>query len=274
MPDDVRLMGCGSGFRWLAKVKFAAHAIWECFRARQRLIFCGHSSFLPFRLILKRLFRVEYVLIAHGIEAWQLRGKPEREGVARARLVLSVSRFTQDQLLCQVSSAQVALLPNCVDTGRFRPAPKPTYLLERHGIKTSHVLLTVGRVSASEGYKGHDMVLCALPLVLQQYPGVHYVTAGACDGLDRLNAQAEALGIASRVTFTGGVAESELVDYYNLCDLFLMPSTGEGFGIVFLEALACGKAVAGNRDGSCEALLDRKLGLLVPLSVQDVAAAI
>ncbi len=83
---------------------------------------------------------------------------------------------------------------------------------------------------------------------------------------------AKDLGVAEHVIFAGFVPDEELPDHYRLADVFAMPSTGEGFGIVFLEALACGTPVlAGNRDGSTDALDAGRLGTLVdPLSDEEI----
>jgi glycosyltransferase involved in cell wall biosynthesis len=81
------------------------------------------------------------------------------------------------------------------------------------------------------------------------------------------------LNLENYVTLAGFIPDEELCDHYNLCDLFAMPSKGEGFGIVYLEALACGKpTLGGNQDGALDALCNGKLGALVnPDRVQEIA---
>jgi glycosyltransferase involved in cell wall biosynthesis len=92
----------------------------------------------------------------------------------------------------------------------------------------------------------------------------------------RADALAKVLGVERSVTLAGFIPDEELADHYRLADVFAMPSTGEGFGIVFLEAMSCGTpVVAGNRDGSVDALADGALGVLIePESVDAIVAGI
>lgn len=108
---------------------------------------------------------------------------------------------------------------------------------------------------------------------------LRYLIVGDGDDRPRFESLADELGVRELVIFAGKVPSEELCDHYNLCDLFAMPSTGEGFGIVFLEALACGKPViAGSKDASRDALLDGELGVLVdpedPRELRDAIVAI
>jgi glycosyltransferase involved in cell wall biosynthesis len=131
-------------------------------------------------------------------------------------------------------------------------------------------------MEATEQYKGYENVLLALPEVLVRFADARYLIVGDGPDRPRIEALARRIGVAENVIFAGYVPNEELPEHYNLCDLFAMPSKGEGFGIVFLEALACGKpVVAGNKDASVEPLLNGKLGRLVdPDSVEQIADAI
>ena len=104
-------------------------------------------------------------------------------------------------------------------------------------------------------------------------PNVHFILAGKGDDLPRINALVTSLNLEDCVTIAGFVPDEELCAYYNLCDVFALPSKGEGFGIVYLEALACGKPVlAGNQDGPIDPLAEGKLGCLVdPDNVEEIA---
>jgi glycosyltransferase involved in cell wall biosynthesis len=107
----------------------------------------------------------------------------------------------------------------------------------------------------------------------QHIPNVHYILAGKGDDRPRIEALVTQLNLQDCVTLPGFLTDEELCDHYNLCDMFAMPSQGEGFGIVFLEALACGKPVlAGNQDGSVQPLAGGELGCLVnPNNVDEIA---
>jgi glycosyltransferase involved in cell wall biosynthesis len=154
----------------------------------------------------------------------------------------------------------------------FQPRQRSLPLLNRLGLESDQpVLLTVARLAGRERHKGYDVVLEAMPEIRGEVPGVHYLLVGEGDDRPRIERRIRDLGLQRDVTLTGFVSDHELPDYYNLCSLFAMPSKREGFGIVYLEAMACGKpAIAGNRDGARDALMDGELGILV--DPDDVAA--
>jgi phosphatidylinositol alpha-1,6-mannosyltransferase len=138
-------------------------------------------------------------------------------------------------------------------------------------------VLTVGNLVER---KGHDMVIQALAQVIRQVPGTTYLVVGDGPYRDHLDRLARAAGVRDRVVFAGRVDADRLPDIYALCDVFVMPSRirpterdVEGFGLVFLEANACGKPVIGGRTGGIpEAIVDGKTGFLVePESVPDIA---
>jgi glycosyltransferase involved in cell wall biosynthesis len=137
-------------------------------------------------------------------------------------------------------------------------------------------MLTLGRLASDERYKGVDEVIDAMPRLLRQSPDLRYLIVG--DGSDRarLEAKARAHGLSDYVIFAGRIAEAEKVAHYNLADLYVMPSYGEGFGIALIEAAACGIPVVGSAiDGSREALLDGQLGHMVdPTKPDDLVLAI
>jgi glycosyltransferase involved in cell wall biosynthesis len=146
-------------------------------------------------------------------------------------------------------------------------------LVDRHGLEGKRVLLTVGRLDAAERYKGFDEVLEVLPQLPED---VVYMIAGGGNDATRLQKKAYDLGVAKRVVFTGLFSDEEKADLYNLADVYVMPSRGEGFGFVFLEAMACGLPVIGSKlDGGREALRNGELGLLVdPTNPAEIRAAI
>jgi glycosyltransferase involved in cell wall biosynthesis len=217
--------------------------------------------------MIRHLTRVPYVLVAHGIDVWQLSSPAVKRALYAADKVLAVSRYTRDRLSAEtgIRPDHIELLPNAVSSQRFTIGPKPRRLLEQLRLKAeSPVILTVCRLAAAERYKGYDQIIKALPKILSAVPNAHYVLVGSGPDRPRVEKLIRDSGLQSNITLTGYVLDAELADYYNLCDIFAMPSKAEGFGIVYLEALACGKPVlAGNRDGSRDALADGELGLLV-----------
>jgi glycosyltransferase involved in cell wall biosynthesis len=156
------------------------------------------------------------------------------------------------------------VLGNCVDLDRFVPMPRDGNLAARYGLTGHRVIMTLGRLANRERYKGFDEVLDVLPLLTQKIPDIKYFIVGDGDDRARLEAKAKQLNIAHHVVFAGTTSEAEKVAHYGLADAYVMPSSGEGFGIVLLEAAACGVPVIGSlADGSREALLDGALGRLV-----------
>jgi glycosyltransferase involved in cell wall biosynthesis len=119
-------------------------------------------------------------------------------------------------------------------------------------------------LAAQERYKGFDEVIEIMPQLVRRFSTLKYLIVGDGPDRPRLEAKARTLGVSQHVVFAGYVPESDKVAYYNLADAYVMPSFGEGFGIVLIEAVACGIPVIGSRvDGSREALLDGQLGRLV-----------
>lgn len=116
----------------------------------------------------------------------------------------------------------------------------------------------------------------ALPQIRQVIPNLHYIIVGKGDDRPRLEQLIRERQLEDCVTLAGFIPDAELCDYYNLCDVFVMPSKLEGFGIVYLEALACGKpTLGGNQDGAIDALCHGELGALVnPDDVEEIAQTI
>lgn len=235
------------------------------------LVVCGHLYLLPLAWLLARARSARLVLIIHGIEAWKPSGKLLADRLARSvDGFISVSRYSAQRFIqwSRISMSCAFILPNCVDLDRFRPQARDVKLLQRYGLTSNRVILTVGRLA--ERYKGFDQVIDLMPALVRQFPSLKYLIAG--DGPDRrrLEAKVRCLGLEDRVLFVGFVPETEKVAHYNLADAYVMPSTGEGFGIVLIEAAACGvPTIGGRNDGSREALLDGELGLLVDPAQPD-----
>lgn len=242
-------------------------------------VLCGHLHLLPLAVLAAMQCRVPLLLVIHGIEAWQPPQSPlVRRAVSRVDAFVSVSAFTKARFLAwsNLPPARGFVVPNCIDATLFGPGPKRSDLLDRYGLRGKTVLMTLSRLSAQERYKGIDEVLEVLPALAQEIPNLTYLVAGDGDDRRRLEQKARALGIPERVVFTGYVPEAEKADHYRLADTFVMPGRGEGFGIVYLEALACGiPVVASAADASREAVRDGLLGRVVnPDDPDDLKAGI
>jgi phosphatidylinositol alpha-1,6-mannosyltransferase len=252
------------------------------FRAAQvyrpvEIIFCGHLYMAPLAAAIARFLNVPLWVQVHGLEAWQELPRVYRRSIEAAALVTSVSRYTRRRMLewVGIDPVRVKVLPNTVDP-RFRPGPKPDYLLERYQTYGKRVLMTVSRLPSSDRYKGLDRVIRALPQVLADHPETLYLVVGDGDDCPRLEGLAAELGVREKVRFAGLVSAEELPDHFRLADVLVMPSTGEGFGIVFVEAMASGiSVIGGNQDGSLDPLCDGATGIAVnPDDGEQVASAI
>jgi len=230
-------------------------------------VICGHINLLPVAVLSAMLARAPLVLLAYGVDAWRpTSSRLVNFLVRRADAVVAISDVTLERLLAWsgLPRQRCSVLPNAIHLERYGEGPRNAALLARYGLGGRKVIMTLGRLSADERYKGFDEVLEVMPRLISKLPDLVYLIAG--DGSDRarLERKAAALGLQGHVVFSGHVPESEKADHYRLADAFVMPSRGEGFGFVFLEALACGIPVVGSKaDGGRDALRDGMLGRLV-----------
>lgn len=262
LPAKVRFLTAA------ARNKVAYGATLTATLTRERpfdLVTCAHINLLPFTLFTRQ----SPLLLIYGIEAWQPHWLPPK-----LRGVASISDLTLGRFRAWAGAgAPSFLLPNAIDRSLYAISPKNHALLDRYGLRGKRVLLTVGRVVAEERYKGFDEVIDVLPELPHD---VAYVIAGGGSDIERLRAKAHGCGVGDRVVFTGLFDDREKPDLYNLADVYVMPSRGEGFGFVLLEALASGVPVIGSRhDGGREALRNGDLGILVdPSACAELRAAI
>ena len=246
-------------------------------RPRYDLVHCGHINLAPLAIAAARLHRAPATLSVHGIDAWDRHPRiTVRVALSHFKRIVSVSRKTKERFENWSGLSGLQIIPNTVHLESFGIRPRREDLVERWELGGKKVLMTLGRLVGQERAKGFDEVLDVLPRLAVQYPNLVYMICGDGPDKQRLAAKAKELGIASRVRFTGFIAEHEKSDLYQLADVFVMPSRGEGFGIVLLEALACGvPAIGSTTDGTRDALLDGELGRLVdPDQPDELIAAI
>ncbi len=275
----VRFDCCGWWSQWERTAAYTLQLTSYALRERPAVILSTHVNFLRVARWLKSISGCCYAAVAHGVDVWGLKDRRLRDALRRADRLIAVSHFTRNRMIEELSLSpeKVGLLPNTFDPKAFEPTPKPHFLLQRFGLTPDQpVILTVARLASQERYKGHDQVLHALPGILRAIPSVRYIIGGRGPDRARIEALVRELHLENSVTLAGYIPDHELSAFYNLCDVFAMPSKGEGFGIVFLEALGCGKPiVAGNKDGSVDAVLNGKLGVLVdPDNVAEIGAAL
>jgi phosphatidyl-myo-inositol dimannoside synthase len=258
--------------RW-AIVPGKVDYVWQAMRLASAslcdLIVCAHVNLMPLALAIRAIRpRARLWTVGHGIEIWKRPRWYRKRAFETSHLVTAVSEHTKGRILtwADIPEERIKILPNCVDATRFTPGERPRSLAARYGLEGRRVALTVGRLSAAEQYKGHDRVLRALPAVLQRVKDLSYLIVGDGDDRSRLQALASSLGISGHVVFAGHVPADEVVDHYRLADVFVMPSAGEGFGIVYLEAAAVGLTpIASDKDAGAE-IVSKLGGLRVRLN--------
>ena len=238
-------------------------------------VFCGHAYLAPLVGTLCQPLGIPYTVITHGNEVWQPLPKLTKTSLQKASQIWTVSRYTREiaSTTNSLNTSKIKIFPCAVNGNRFTPGAKPTDLLERYGLGGAKVLMSVTRLWSGDIYKGVDVTIRALSQIAEVFPEVKYLVIGRGDDQARLMQLAKDLGVEDKVVFAGFVPTEELVRHYHLADAYIMPSQ-EGFGIVYLEAMACGVPVlSGDADGSADPLQDGKLGWRVPHRDPNAVAA-
>jgi glycosyltransferase involved in cell wall biosynthesis len=264
------------------KIKFTVNSILQGLKVD--CIILGHINLAIIGFFIKLIApSKKIVLICHGIEVWKPVSFIKKRVLKTAKRILAVSTYTKKQIakVHSVEPERITVFHNTIDA--YFPLPKTfnknVGLLERYGFHPNDfVLYTLCRLSSQEQYKGYDNVIKALGKLQPQYPNIKYLIAGKSDDveLQRVKQLIRENKVDDKVCFAGYIDDSEIISHYQLGDVYIMPSYGEGFGIVFIEALACGcRVIAGNADGSIDAVANGELGKLVsPTSVDEIAKAI
>lgn len=274
--DNNKFHFAGKWYLPLRTFAFASQILGYGLWQRPKLIIATHLNFTVAAYWLKRLTGISYWAVAHGVDAWNIQRPILQTALHHADLILAVSGYTRDRLIKEqhLDPAKIAILPNTFDSDRFQIAPKPKHLLERYQLTAEQpIILTVARLDMTERNKGYDQILLALPEIRRHIPNIHYMIVGKGSDRPRIQQLISQLDLPDSVTLAGFIPDEELSAYYHLCDVFAMPSQNEGFGIVYLEALACGKpTLGGNRDGAIDALCGGELGVLVnPEDIDAIA---
>jgi len=253
----------------LRKIVFFLKTLFLCLKWRPRLIISTFPGLAPAGVICARLMGIRFATVVHGIEVWTRLSWIKRIALQNCDLILAVSQYTAAQLtsLQGVSSKKLFNFPNTVDLQVFLPGKGNPQLRELFDLPyDSHIILTVARLDASERSKGIERIWDAMERRAEGVLGgsIHLVVGSGTD-LERLRQDARRRIPGARIRFTGPVSRGDLADIYRLADIYVMPSLKEGFGIVYLEAMATGiPVVAADACGTPDALRNGDLGWLVP----------
>jgi len=240
--------------------------------SRSDVIIISHINMASVGLIIKTINpKCKVWLIAHGIEVWRPLSFIKKLFLKRCDKIICVSNFTKQEMIRwhKVNTNKCEVLNNAVDPFMNLPVSftKPEHLLQRYQLTADSIILfTLTRLASTEQYKGYEQVIKVIHDLKSRFPSIKYILSGKYDAVEetRIKYLINEHKVEGHVILTGFIDENELPDHFLLADLFTLPSKKEGFGIVFIEALACGlPVVCGNVDGSLDAIRNGELGTAV-----------
>lgn len=270
-PELHRMVAAGREFVFTGcergKARFAVTAL-RAARRRAKLVLAAHPNLGPVVQFMSAAApKLKKIICTHGIEVWEPLSGMRRRALRRADVVLAPTQDTANHVAAQqqVPRERIVVLPWALDPQFEELAGQVSGKGLPQGFPYGPVILTVGRWNSSERYKGMDTLITALPRLLTDRPEVQLVAVGEGDDRGWLENLAEKNGVRRHVHFLSGLSYAELAGCYSACDVFALPSSGEGFGLVFLEAMAFGKPVIGGLHGGApEIIQDGVTGYLVP----------
>jgi len=236
-------------------------------QTRPDVVYATHVRLAPLIRVLKLIrpsLRMGVAL--YGIDAWRRLPFLQRSALQLADFVTSISEYTSEQTvkLHNVRSGKICLIPPALDPFWMIPGPDSVLDDDIHNSSKAKIILTVTRLASSEKLKGVDCVIRAMPKIIEEVSDIQYVIVGTGDDIIRLSDLAKRKGVQENVLFVGEITDEQLRDYYLNCDIFVLPSKKEGFGIVFLEAMFFKKPViGGDFGGSRDVICDGSTGFLV-----------
>jgi phosphatidylinositol alpha-1,6-mannosyltransferase len=265
----------------LNKTRFS----WNVFKTflswRPSIVWCNHLHLLPLALALKAFVPGAKVLVnVYGLELWTDRQWLHRKTLPGCSLVVADCYFSARYVVEQygLPENRVRVVWDCVDTKRFQPSARRNDLLAAYGVPVGReyrYILSLGRIVKGAEHKGYDRLIDCMGH-LRNHRNFILLFAGDGNDRPRLENRVREARLSDRIFFLGSVQEDQLVDVYNLCDLFVHVSDrghgrGEGIPLTPLEAAACGKAIlVGNEDGSQEAVVDEVNGRIVSPRSQEL----
>jgi phosphatidyl-myo-inositol dimannoside synthase len=248
------------------KARFSA-ATARMARRGAEIVVAGHPNLAPVAQGTKLFSRkAKTIISAHGMEVWEPLSIVRRQALQRANLILAPTQDTANHLAGEqgVEPERIRVLPWALDPEFEELVASKQRLARPIGFPEGRVILSVGRWCADERYKGMDTLITALPKLLTEWPEVHLVLVGEGDDRGWLEQIADGRGVLRHVHFLSGLTYPEIAGCYQACEIFALPSRGEGFGLVYLEAMAYGKPVIGGAHGGApEVIDDGQTGYLV-----------
>lgn len=210
-------------------------------------------------------------LITHGVEVWRPLKLWKKAIWGIADQIICVSNFTKRKIveMHPVDPNRCVVLNHALDP--FTKLPdffvKPAHLLKSYDLLAhDKVILSLSRITSTEKFKGYEQTIKAVSRIKESFPNVKYILAGPYEENEktRILQLIKDEQLESNFILTGYLEETALADYFLMADLFVMPSKKEGFGIVFIEAMAFGlPVICGNADGSVDAIRNKEMGTAI-----------
>ena len=252
------------------KLRFFFDIAFQLTVKKYDIVFFDHVNLAPIGYLLKLTSKLEYVILLHCIEISKLPWL-RLKALKGANLLLANSGF---------SASMVQKLYGDLPTIKIVPPGTEEREISKSTSRNSTVALTdcpyfliVGRMSSTERYKGHDRVIEAISILHSNGVEVNLAVVGEGDDKLRLMKIANKLGVSDYVKFLGFVPQDGLQKLYGKCTGFVMPSTGEGFGLAYIEAMAKHKPCIGCKGSPAEEIIvEGKTGFLVsPSDTSELA---
>lgn len=236
--------------------------------ARHGPVVFNHLGIARAQRFVPPFLRRPYAVFLHGIEIWPPELAEDRKRAVRDAMVrFSNSAYTACRVaathpdLGEIHPCPLALLPEIEEPDRDAREIARALLGPASGARVA----IVGRMSAAERYKGHDELLDSWAAVRRAVPEAKLIVMGKGDDLPRLKSRAREQGVADAVLFTGFLPDAVMRAVLADCQVFAMPSRGEGFGLAYLEAMRVGLPCVGSTaDGAVDVIVDGETGRLVP----------
>jgi phosphatidyl-myo-inositol dimannoside synthase len=268
---------CFRGFE-RKKARFFLAAL-QAARARPRIILAAHPNLAPVAIAMKCLAgKLRIIVCTHGIEVRHPLSSVRRGALRNADLVLAPSADTARKLteVQGIAKEKIRKLPWALDPDFLALASTQGSLSLPENFPSGLVVLTVGRWVVSERYKGAELLIQAVANLAIEFPNLYLVLAGSGDDVPRLKEHAKKSGCAERIYFLLNLSREALAACYAKADIFALPSSGEGFGFVFLEAMAMKKPVIGaDLGGIPDIVQHRETGFLIdPRNPTSLTAAL
>ena len=269
-----------SSIRW-EQIKFSLYFIWICVRHRPKIILSAHVNFSGLAYFVAQLIGAKSVLNVYGLELWSGLSKDAAWGLKNSDFIISDCHNTKAYLVKNNIRVEkdITVIWDCVDLDKFKPVSHGLKeIKEKYGIlnKGKKIILTLGRMSHVARHKGYHRLLEVFEGLNQNE--FYLVLAGKGDLVNDLKNIVREKGFSSNVCFTGMISEQDMPAIYTIPHVFSLVSEvgvgmGEGIPLTPLEATACGTPIiVGNQDGSHEAVIDNKNGLVVEPNDLDAHA--